>query len=372
MGQRTQLHYYRWEGVYAADFTVEGVRQRVAALAEIAAVRHWNCLVAFDTRFMAGRLAYDAYQILVDHNVDCMISRGPVPFPVIERTLERSADCAVIMTAGNRAFWYGGLVLVTPALDQQLLELPLPERDRSRPFPPAGDAPEEDRLDLRMLYGESLRGLIDFDAITHTSLTLFVDPMSGTTSGYIPSLLGEQSQAKAIEINREIDPLFGRQIPHPTEHGLGRLRKLVRESDSHMGVGLSADGRLLGVVDNHGELLTPVELALVLASHLVHQQRQRGIVVVPNGGAANVLRAIEAQPGLRIEERSDPEARIAELFERDRGSLVVGVTAEGGVAIGRGGGIDALLAALVLLEAIARSGIRMRPLLGSLLSGGVE
>ena len=59
------------------------------------------------------------------------------------------------------------------------------------------------------------------------------------------------------------------------------MRKLVKESDSHCGVALSADGRAIVTVDNTGELVAPGELALFLAGYLARQYRQKGAVVVP-------------------------------------------------------------------------------------------
>ncbi|MDZ4718048.1 MAG: phosphoglucomutase [Roseiflexaceae bacterium] len=370
MGHRPQLQYHRWEGVYTADVTLNGVRQRVASLVAQMTGHGWTCIVAADTRFMASQIAIDVYQTLSASGVTTLFCPMPAPLPAIERAIEqRRADCAIIVSAGNRPFWYCGLIALTPALDQPPFALPLPPADQVRPFPPASDPPEHSHIDVRALYLEALRTSADIDFIRRTSQTLFVDPMNGTTSGYIPAVLGEGGQTKAIEINREIDPLFTRQTPHPLEANLARLRKLVRASDSHLGMALSADGRALGVVDNQGDLLTPIDLALVIGQHLSRQYRQRGFVVVPPGGEglAGGVRAWEENFGLKIEQIEGATVRVAELVERERSNLVVGITATGEVTLGRSVGIpDALVAALVLIEAVARSGLKLRPLLNSL------
>ena len=162
---------------------------------------------------------------------------------------------------------------------------------------------ERNQFDLRGPYLEALRAAVDIDLIRRATLTLFVDPMNGTTSGYIPAAIGEGGQTKAIEINREIDPLFGRQSPQPSESGLNRLRKLVKESDSHLGVALSADGRALSVADSAGELVTPLDLTRLLASYLSRQHRQRGLVVgpLPPEGEPASLRAWADEAGLKVE-----------------------------------------------------------------------
>src|SRR5262249_17462559 len=148
--------------------------------------------------------------------------------------------------------------------------------------PPAQlDASDSTQVDLRAPYLEMLRDSVDMDLVHRATLTVFVDPMNGATSGYIPAALGDGGQTKAIEINREIDPLFGRQAPQPAEAGLNRLRKLVKESDSHLGVALSADGRAISVADNVGEIVPMLDLTLLLAQYLQRQYRQRGAIVAP-------------------------------------------------------------------------------------------
>jgi phosphomannomutase len=370
MGHRPQIQYHRWEGVYAADFTLAGVRQRAAALAAHPTAQGWTCLVAADTRFMAGQFALDAYRTLDAAGITTLYCPAPVPLPAIERALElRRADCALVVSAGNRPFWYGGLIVITPPLGQPLFEGQLPQADTVRPFPPSNDPPEQNQIDLRALYLDALRTAADIELIRRTSQTLFVDSMSGTASGYITAVLGEGGQTKAIEINRESDPLFGRQPPQPSEAGLARLRKLVRESDSHFGIAIAADGRALGAVDNNGDPVAPVDLALVIGQHLSRQYRQRGLVVAPPGGdeLPGGARAWEENFGLRIEQPESASARIGELTDRDRGSLVVGVTPAGEVTLGRASGApDALVAALTLIEAVARSGMKLRQLIGTL------
>lgn len=80
-------------------------------------------------------------------------------------------------------------------------------------------------IDVRRTYIESLRQAIDVDLTHQTSLTIFVDAMNGTTGGIIPAVLGDGTQTKTIEINRDADAWFGRQAPHPHAAPLVRLRK---------------------------------------------------------------------------------------------------------------------------------------------------
>lgn len=374
MSQRPRLSRYQWEGVYAADFTLDAFWRRVRRVSATMLVHRWSCLVAHDTRFMAGQFARFAYRDLKELGIAVHFCQTPVPFPAIELALEqRRADTALLVSAGNRPFWFNGMIVVLPALEHLLLDdEPAPVDGVGPAFPASPlDSIEHTPIDLRTPYLEVLRGVVDVDVIRRAMLTVFIDPMNGTATGYVPAAIGEGGQTKAIEINRESDPLFGRQSPQPSEAGLTRLRKLVRESDSHLGIAIAADGRAIGVVDNQGEMLSPSELALLLAQYLGRQYRQRGAVVLPrvdeHADVGAVVRAWEASSGLRVEYAADPSARAAEVLSQDRNGLLVSVTVAGEIMLGRyGSSPDATLVALLLIEMVARSGGKLRALVNEL------
>ena len=371
MSQRPRLQQHHWAGVYAADFTLGGVRERCLRLADALLANKWNCLVAHDTRFMAGQFARYAYRVLEARGVQVSFCPTPAPFPSVELALEqRRVGTALILSAGNQPFWYCGMIVLTPTLGQPVLEGgPIEQAggDATIEFPaPALDGSERNQFDLRGPYLEALRAAVDIDLIRRATLTVFVDPMNGATSGYVPAAIGEGGQTKAIEINRETDPLFGRQPPHPAEAGLNRLRKLVKESDSHLGVALSADGRAISVADSAGELVSALDLMRLLAIYLSRQHRHRGLVVgpLPPEGEPAGLRAWADEAGLKVELLADPATRIAELVAHDRAGLLVGATAAGELTLGRySGSPDATLVALMLIEISARFGGKLRALM---------
>ncbi|MGQ9548469.1 MAG: phosphoglucomutase [Roseiflexus sp.] len=358
---QTVRYTYCWEGAVVADFTLDAIRRRYAALADLLNARGWLCLVAYDTRFLSAQIATDCYQGLRALGAQVSLSATPLPRPAIDIALDRHvADCALIVSAGNREYWLNGLIVVAPAPGLNPFVDGLPPAEWS-PFPV--EVPDASLVDARRIYTDTLRDVIDVELVRQTSLTIFVDVMNGTVGGVIPGIIGDNARAKTIEINREQDAWFGRQTPHPHVASLVRLRKLVRESDSHLGVAISADGRSLGVVDNEGELVPSLEIVLLLAHYLNRQYRQRGSVIVPAAAAtsASWVRAWETQNGLSVEFAEQPAARIAEV--RAAHQLLIGITEDGQPTIGHIGGIgDAPLAALLLVELVARRQAKIRVL----------
>ncbi|HEX9440327.1 MAG TPA: phosphoglucomutase, partial [Roseiflexaceae bacterium] len=131
------------------------------------------------------------------------------------------------------------------------------------------------------------------------------------------------------------------------------------------------------VADNQGESVSLLDMTLLLAQYLNRQYRQRGVIVAstPDGAAeaAAGIRAWEEASGLKVELSADPAARIAELLNQDRNSLLVGTTAAGEITLGRySSSPDATLVALILIESVARAGVRLRALLDEMKGRSVK
>ncbi|MCG8346700.1 MAG: phosphoglucomutase [Chloroflexales bacterium] len=377
MSTHQQLVPNFWEGIYTNDFTLEQVRRRCYRLGETLATRSWSCLVAYDTRFMSNLFAHDIASLLGRQGVNVTLAQAPAPLPTIQFALDQQrAHCALVVTARNRPYWCNGLVLLGSSLRDVLLhpyDGALADQEFPSPSLTAQVQPNtaDQSPDLRSPYLEMLRSRIDVDLIRRSMLTIFVDPMSGSTAGYVPVLISDGGQTRAIEINRETDPLFNKLTPLPATSGLTRLRKLVRESDSHLGLAFSADGTALGVIDKNGDQPDMLEVVLLLAAYLSHQYRHKGLLIgplpasgSPLAGTLPGLRSWENTTGIRVELSNNASARIAELQGQERSNLLLGCTAGGELVLGRYGfHPDALLAGLFLIELIARNSGNLRSLI---------
>ncbi len=381
MSERLRLGTKYWEGVYTADFTLDQVRRRCYQVGLFLQQRDWRCLIAYDTRFMSGLFARDIYHILTRQGIAASLVSGPVPLPAVQSALKQQIfDCALIVSAGNRPYWYNGLVFLGTVDD----DLPLHASDDVSPlqsFPLFPDTTGNDQAlkpeiaqDLRAPYIDLLRKQIDVNLIRRSTMTIFADPMNGSTAGYFPAIMGEGGQTRAIEINRETDPLFSKLTPLPVESNLTRLRKLVRESDSHLGLAFSADGSALGVVDKNGDQLDHLEIVLLLAAYLVRQYRQSGAVIAPVpvegsrlAGSLPGLGAWETALGVNVELSADPSRRMTEVLMQTGDALLIGCTGEGELVLGQYAPYpDALFAGLFVAEMVARNGGNLHALLSEL------
>lgn len=369
-----------WDGIYTVEFTLDRVYQRCYMLGQELLQRKWGCLIAYDTRFLSNLFALSIYHALQQQGINVTLSPAPIGVPALQWALgNRTNQCGLLVSAGNRPYWYNGLVLVEPAGTERLPDIrklptgwlpatpafPPPEA----PLTPTGMATAVPQIrHVRQEYIEMLRTLIDLELIRTATLTIISDTMNGTTAGLLPAIIGEGNYSKAVEINREADPLFSYTTPLPATASLARLRKLVHESDSHLGLAFSADGSALTVIDKSGEQVDPLDLALTLATYLVRQQRQRGLVVAPPPPAGSPLEVAaqhmdtwEQALGCKVELTSNAAARIAELGAQENNTLLVGITAEGACVLSRYTAYpDAIITGLLTLELVARSGGSLR------------
>lgn len=370
MSPQYRPYAHAWEAIYTDDFSLDQIRRRCITLAKTLAGRNLRCLISYDTRFMSNLLAREAATTLQQQQIPVILAPAPTPLPAIHHALDlRITDCALYISARNRPHWYNGLVLIARNPGGLSIE-PDAEAPQTSDFPQS-EASIESAPDLRALYLDALRTHIDLDQIRRTSMTIFVDAMNGTSAGMIPALLGEGGQTRAVEINREPDPLFGRTTPLPTESVLTRLKKLVRESDSHLGLALSADGTALAVVDKNGEQLDSLETTLLLSRYLARQQRSKGIVVAPTPTAESALAGISAKigaweeaSGLKLDLTPDPAQRINELISQERPTLFLGSMATGEILVRHIARCpDATLVGLLVAEMAARNGGSLRSLI---------
>ena len=102
-----------------------------------------------------------------------------------------------------------------------------------------------------------------------------MDSMYGAGIGYAKRILGGGS-ARVSEIHRTRNPLFpGLGQPEPIARNLAKLRVQVRKTGADVGLATDGDADRVGVADEHGNILTPLQIFGLLAYYLL-EVRGRG------------------------------------------------------------------------------------------------
>jgi phosphomannomutase len=133
-------------------------------------------------------------------------------------------------------------------------------------------------LDLAPVYLEQLNKLINLNELRQAKLKVVVDPMYGAGIGWFKRVLGDGA-IELIEINNEPNPLFPGIQPEPTAANLAKLSATVKRRKASVGLATDGDVDRLGVIDENGIFLTPLQVLALLCLYLLEVRRERGAIV---------------------------------------------------------------------------------------------
>ena len=353
-----------WRGVIGAEFTFDRLLMvapiAAAVLADTYAAKTGNrqIIVGFDRRFMAETFAKRMAEAVRLAGFDVILSDTYAPTPAFSWAAHsQNALGALVITASHNPGDYLGLKVkgnfggsVPPEITQQI------EARLGETLPPSQPGTLT-TFDPWASYCQELRGKVDLASIQQSiasgKLSVFADVMNGAASTGLGRLLG----LPITELNSKTDPLFGGGAPEPLPKYLSQLMRVIRSHQHQPGirVGLVFDGDCdrIAAVDGSGEFLSSQILIPILIEHLV---KQRGFTgeIIKTVSTSNLVPKIAKLYHLPIYETPIGYKYIADRMLTT--PVLIGGEESGG--IGYGNHIperDALLSALYLLEAIAKS-----------------
>jgi phosphomannomutase len=353
-----------WRGVIGAEFTFDRLLMvapiAAAVLADTYGAKTGNrkIIVGFDRRFMAETFAKRMAEAVRLAGFDVILSDSYAPTPAFSWAAHsQNALGALVITASHNPGDYLGLKVkgnfggsVSPEVTKQI-EARLGETISS------SQPGTLTTFDPWASYCQELRGKVDLasiqQAIGSGKLTVFADVMNGAASTGLGRLLG----LPITELNSKTDPLFGGGAPEPLPKYLSQLMRVIRSHHAEPGVrvGLVFDGDCdrIAAVDGSGEFLSSQILIPILIEHLV---KQRGFTgeIIKTVSTSNLVPRIAKLYNLPIYETPIGYKYIADRMLDT--PVLIGGEESGG--IGYGNHIperDALLSALYILEAIAKS-----------------
>ena len=271
-----------WRGIVGQDFTFRNVRLVIES-AITAMRRHGDCrlaVVSYDTRLLSEKFAREAVNVLTHHGIRAIISDRDVPTPCLAHaTREQGADLGVMFTGSHNAPDYNGVKLYTgdgaPA-QRDLLGAIEEETDRRDAEFDDFFVPQRDlaaRAPLGDGYLALLEQAIDWEALRRSAIVVAVDPLFGTAREFLDRVLIANGITCHV-VHSTKDPYFGGYAPECTPSNLARLRELVRETGSGLGLATDGDADRFGVIDS---ACRPVPPNLAIALLVDYLLRRRGV-----------------------------------------------------------------------------------------------
>jgi phosphomannomutase len=193
---------------------------------------------------------------------------------------------------------------------------------------------------------------------------VLVDAMYGAGQGWLARVIGGGATS-VREIHGERNPSFpGLRAPEPIASNLTEAMATIADGGFDVGLALDGDGDRLGLIDEHGAFLTPLQTFALLVQYMTQVRGWRGAIV----RSVTMTRMID-----RLGEQFDcpvHETPVgfkflgAKMEETD--ALIAGEESGGSAFRGHIPERDGLLSALCILDLMARTGKRPSALLRDL------
>lgn len=345
-----------WRAVIAEDFTYDNVRRVADAAGRVWAAQNPGGLiiVGYDTRFEAKNFAAAAAEVLASHGLRVRVSDRYLPTPALCWSVanDEAAVGGVMLTASHNPSRYLGFkvrmadggaspVSFTDGIEAQLLEAV-----------PTGRG-EFEYADLVNPYLETLRGMVDGDAIRAAGLKVAVDPLYGAGQHYLAEMLRSLG-VDVTEIHDRLNPGFGGLHPEPIPPHIDEVRELVRERGLDAGFITDGDADRIGACDTHGAFVNPHRIICLVARHLIESRGASGRIVKTLSTSVLVDRLARH---LSVEVTTTPVGFKWIYEEMVKGDVMVGGEESGGIGIPTHvRERDGLLMALMLAEMMALQG----------------
>jgi phosphomannomutase len=282
-----------WRGIIAEDFTFDNVRvcaQGVANYVKQAGLAHRGLVVGYDTRFASEDFAAATAEVAAANGIKVYLCQHTTPTPIISYAIlmKKAAGSIIITASHNPASWNGfkyRLEDATSASPQVIAELERHISDihargsvKRTPLDQAVRQGLVEKFDPSPSYLHHIAGLVDLERLRHGGLKVVVDSMYGAGAGYFRSILGGGT-TEIIEIHGERNPLFPGIQPEPIAPNLAELCARVKENGASVGLATDGDGDRIGIVDEKGEFLTPLQVFALLALYLLEVCGERGAII---------------------------------------------------------------------------------------------
>lgn len=361
-----------WRAIIAEDFTFENVRVCAAATAKYIqgiGASQQGIVIGYDTRFGSYDFALAAAKAVAAVGVSVTLLDKTCPTPVVSYTVVDNgfAGGIVITASHNPPQWngfkfkpsYGGSASteVVSAIEAYIADI-------GDSF---GGVPVEDsdllikRLNPDPSYLNHIATLIDLESIKSSGLSVIVDAMHGSGAGYFGKLVSGGSTS-LVEIRSEVNPSFpNMEQPEPIHNNLVPLQDAVRNSRADVGIALDGDADRVGICDEHGNVLTPLQIFGLLGLYLLEVRSLRGPLIKSLTSTAMIYRLGEKY-GVPVIETPVGFKHIAPLMLSE-GALLGGEESGG---YGFGSHIperDGILSGLFILDMVHRTGKSISELL---------
>lgn len=370
-----------WRGIIARDFTFDNVRvcaQGTADYLRKSGMSARGLIIGYDTRFASEDFAAAAAEVTAANGIKTYLCNKATPTPVVSYgVLAKETAGAIIITAShNPGAWNGfkykdqyGSSAPDDITDEMIkaIERILPKGPPERiPLEEAIGQGMAEQIDLAPVYIKQVNRLVDLSAIKKAGFDIIIDSMYGAGSGYLKGML-QGGSSKVTEINGERNPLFpGMVRPEPIALNLKKLSSMVKEQGATVGLATDGDADRVGIIDERGNFITPLQTFAMLCLYLLETRGERGPLVKTITSSSMLDRLGELYE-VPVFETTVGFKYVAPIMHAE--DAVIGGEESGGYGFrGHVAERDGIMASLYFLDFMLRTGKKPSELLAYLYS----
>ncbi|OGO59401.1 MAG: hypothetical protein A2V85_08735 [Chloroflexi bacterium RBG_16_72_14] len=282
-----------WRARVADEFTFENVRRCADGVARCVAERGEQAkgvVIAYDRRFASEHFARAAAEVLLAQGIPVAISRTAVPTQMSSfEVVQRGSAAGIVITASHNPWTDNGFKVKSPTGAAAGADmLPIIEAGiadnagkaiERRPLEDAEAAGLVEWYDPFDGYQRFVRRTLDLDALRDADMSLLVEPLYGSGSGWIPRLLAG-GRIRVTEIHNERNPYFGGVNPEPIRPHVDQALAMLAADGYDLGLLLDGDADRAGAADERGTFLHQLQVTGLLMYYLAEHRGLREPVVV--------------------------------------------------------------------------------------------
>ncbi|MFC1593289.1 phosphoglucomutase/phosphomannomutase family protein [Candidatus Omnitrophota bacterium] len=357
-----------WRGIIAQDFTFDNVRicaQGVADYLKQAGKTAGGLVIGYDTRFASEDFASASAEVVAGNGIKVYLCPKATPTPAISfGTVANKAEGAIIITASHNPYRWNGFKYkaeygssappeVEVKLEKHIQQTYATGKVNRMLLAEALDKGLVEYLDLYPIYHQQLNKLIDLNKLRQAGLKIVIDPMYGAGIGYFNMLIGGGTN-ELMEINSERNPIFPNIQPEPIAPNLAKLSATVSQQKADIGLATDGDADRIGIMDEKGTFLTPLQVHALLCLYLLEIRGERGIIVKTITTTSMLYRLGEIF-GVPVYETPVGFKYIAPIMINE--NVLIGGEESGGYGFrGHVPERDGILAGLYFLDLMTRTG----------------
>ena len=281
-----------WRGIIADTFT--GANVRLVAQAVVNYFLRPDTpgepilFVGYDNRSQSEYFALEAAKVAAASGLKTILSAQSCSSPAISYNAHKAnARGGIMITASHNPPQFNGLKIkvgyggsaLPEMVDEIVKELnALIGSGQYTVDPPEDAAAKIETRDLRPVYFDGLRGMVDLEKIAAGGFSIVADPMHGSGSGYLTDIL-RGAGVKIEEIRRDRNPVFGGINPEPIAQNLLALKEAVLAARADVGLAVDGDADRVGAMDADGNFVDSHRIFALLLRHLYEDKGLHGSVV---------------------------------------------------------------------------------------------